>query len=216
MANKTLELQAGMKLEVLSNSNEVLFQARARNYDGKLLRIVRSDNGAVPFAKGGTEYKLRGYLPDGSTELYHATVYGCTDTTWTLHEVANWFTWERREYFRQGILVSALVRRTYLADDTPVWNGSVECKLLDISGGGVQLVCDASYYVGDTLVISDAELLPNEEPFSFRCIVRRTEPVRHGYRYGCQFDEMDSGEQDRLIRAIFRLQREETHRLREQ
>ena len=46
--------------------------------------------------------------------------------------------------------------------------------------------------------------------FRFVCLVRRVgKPERGAISYGCQFESMPPKEQDRLLRAIFIVQREE-------
>lgn len=217
MADKefhALKIEVGMLLEVLGDGSEVLFRARVRDFDGEFVHIVHHNGGKLPPAIYGTEYKLRGFLPDHQTAFYHATVCGSTDTVWKLGELSC-FTGERREYFRQNISVEALVKRISLADDTSVREGAVACQLLDVSGGGISVLCRAAYSVGDRLMVGNAQFTADSEPFSFQCTVRRARETPDGFLYGCQFEHIRPGEQDRLIRAIFLLQREEAKRLRE-
>ena len=217
MANH-LEVEVGMLLEVLTESNEVLFRARVIDFDGESIRIRNDNGGEVPPVVYNTEYKLRGYLDNDRRVVYHGTVCGSTRTIWKMDQLANWFTWEKREFFRQNISVEALVTRVKWAgdtkDDPPRTEEKVNCKLLDVSGGGVLIACDATYSRGDQLRVGNAEILPETEPYSFRCSVRRAEQARYTNLYGCQFLNMSPSEQDRLVRAIFTLQREEAKRLR--
>ena len=217
MANH-LEIEVGMLLEVLTESNEVLFRARVIDFDGDSIRIKNDNGGDTPPVMYNSEYKLRGYLDDDRRVVYHGTVCGSTRSMWKMDQLANWFTWEKREFFRQNISVEAVLTRIK-------WNGDrsndplreedeFNCKLLDVSGGGVLLACDASFSVGDQLRVGNAEILPESEPFSFRCSIRRVEQARYTNLYGCQFLRMSPTEQDRLVRAIFTLQREEAKRLR--
>ena len=55
------------------------------------------------------------------------------------------------------------------------------------------------------------------DPFNFNCRVRRVGDLEEDgvtRRYGCQFEPMQDREQDRLLRAIFTIQREQirTHK----
>jgi c-di-GMP-binding flagellar brake protein YcgR len=56
-----------------------------------------------------------------------------------------------------------------------------------------------------------------EDPFAFRCLVRRVGDAEEdgSIRYGCQFESIAPREQDRLLSAIFTLQREEIRRQKE-
>ena len=212
-----LHIQIGMLLEVLNESNEVLFRARVIEFDGDSMKIENDLGGDLPVVMYNTEFKLRGHY-DGQTAIYHGTVCGSTATMWKLDQITNWSTWERREFFRQNISVEALVQRVRSVhdrpDDTPLRGPTVKCKLLDVSGGGVLMGCDEKYEWGDELRVGYAEIMPDTEPFSFHCIVRRAQEARYTNLYGLQFVDMNPGEQDRLIRAIFLLQREEAKRLR--
>lgn len=212
-----LHVEVGMLLEVLNESNEVLFRARVEEFDGDSMKIVNDLGGEMPVVMYNTEFKLRGHH-DNQTAIYHGTVCGSTPYMWKLDQITNWSTWERREFFRQNISVEALVRRERSVhdrpDDTPLRGPTVKCKLLDVSGGGVLMGCDEKYEWGDELRVGHAEIIPDTEPFSFHCTVRRVQEARYTNLYGCQFLELNPAEQDRLIRAIFMLQREEAKRLR--
>ena len=86
----------------------------------------------------------------------------------------------------------------------------MSCKLLDVSGGGVLLASSQAVYErGDQIYVSDAELLPDEKPFSFLCEVKRVEKARFNHIFGCEFIGLEEKEQDRLVRAVFRLQLED-------
>ena len=213
-----LEIEVGMLLEVLSAGNEVLFRARVADFDGESIRIENDMGGRVPPVLYNTEFKLRGHLSDDRRVVYHGTVCGSTEYMWKMDQLANWFTWEKREFFRQNISVGAVVTRVKWdgdkKEDPPRKEEKFTCKLLDISGGGVLLACDAAYARGDQLRVGNAEILPDTEPFSFRCSIRRVQEARYTNLYGCQFLNMNPSEQDRLVRAIFTLQREEAKRLR--
>ena len=213
-----LEVEVGMLLEVLTENNEVIFRARVTDFDGDAIRIENDNGGEVPPVMYNSEYKLRGHLSDDRRVVYHGTVCGSTSTMWKMDQLANWFSWEKREFFRQNISVEAKVTRVKWAgetkDDPLHKEEEIKCKLLDVSGGGVMIACDGAYNRGDQLRVGSVELLPGTDPFSYRCSVRRAEQARYTNLYGCQFLNMSPSEQDRLVRAIFTLQREEAKRLR--
>lgn len=208
-----LNVEVGMRLEVLNENNEVMFQARVDEVDGDSMKISNASGSDMPVVMFNSEFKLRGHH-DGRTVVYHGVVCGSTARMWKLDQLTNWSTWERREFFRQNIAVEALVKLVESAEKGPVKEEAVKCKLLDVSGGGVLLGCDATFAWGDELLVGHAEIIPNAPPFAFRCTVRRTQQTRYTNLYGCQFLELSPAEQDRLIRAIFMLQREEAKRLR--
>ena len=91
------------------------------------------------------------------------------------------------------------------------------CHVLDISGGGILISSREEYDEGDRLAISGIYLVETEEPYSFSCHVRRRLPEEETdlIRYGCQFESLTTKEQDRLLHAIFILQREEIRKQKE-
>ena len=59
-------------------------------------------------------------------------------------------------------------------------------------------------------MIADAPLVANAPTFNFSCQIRRAGEWKKGVsRYGCQFDSLNPKDQDRLLQAIFTIQREE-------
>ena len=67
-----LHLEVGMLLEVLNESNEVLFRARVEEFDGDSMKIVNDSGGEMPIVMYNTEFKLRGHY-DNQTAIYHGT-----------------------------------------------------------------------------------------------------------------------------------------------
>ena len=209
-----MALEVGMRLEVLNSNNEVLFRARVEDLDGDTIKIIHSQGDDMPTVQYNTEVKMRGHL-NGQTVMYHGLVCGSAASMWKIDQVTSLTTQERREYFRQNISVEALVQRVGTVEGRlKVKEAAVKCKLLDVSGGGVQLSCEKQFEWGDELRVGHAELVSNSDPFSFHCTVRRVQNIRNSNLYGCQFVDLTPGEQDRLIQAVFLLQREEARRLR--
>ena len=90
------------------------------------------------------------------------------------------------------------------------------CTVLDVSAGGILIASQEEYQQGDRLSILGVRLTRTEDAFNFNCYVRRVGGREMGFiRYGCQFETLSSREQDRLLRAIFTVQREEIRRQRE-
>lgn len=211
-----MALEVGMSLEVINSNNEVLFRAKVLevDFDNESIKIVHARGDDLPPTQYNTEFKLRGYQ-NGNAVHYRGTVCGSTDDMWKLDHVTKRTVQERREFFRQSIAVEALVERVGTIEGSlPAKEGAVQCTLLDVSGGGVQLSCKKEFDCGDELHVVHAELVANSKPFSFYCTVRRVEEAMYSHLYGCQFSGLTPNEQERLISAIFVLQREEAKRLR--
>ena len=204
-----LYIEDGMRLEVLRSENEVDFVGRVKDFEGRTLSLVNDNGGEVPYAIYGSEVKLRGVWTGIGLVTYHGTVFGSTPEMWKIGELAEWYGWERRSFYRQDISVEARVLRTYRAHAASAHDLDVKvaCRLLDVSASGSLIACSKAVFMeGDRLHVTNAKILPEEEPFSFYCTVLRVEKARFNNIYGCRFDGLSVREQDRLARAVFRLQ----------
>ena len=131
-------------------------------------------------------------------------------------DLSEWYGWERRGFYRQDVSIEAKVLRTYRA--RPVlaqeMDFKVDCRVLDISGSGALITCSKEVYSeGDGLSVTEAQLLPGEEPISFNCTVVRIVKGKFHNIYGCKFHGMKIPDQDRIARAVFRMQQEERKKL---
>lgn len=207
-----LNIENGMIFDAVMSDEQVLFSGKVDEYDGDTLYLLDPDGGDVPPISFGSEVKLRCELPDERIAVYHGTILGSRSNMWKVGELCDWYGWNRRNFYRQPIAVEAKVLRLKRANPASYreLDMKVSCKLLDISGGGLLLACSkAVFEVGDQIQVSDIKVLPNEKPFLVLCSVKRIEKARFNNIFGCQFIGLDEKEQDRLVRAVFRLQVEE-------
>lgn len=207
---KLVKIDVGMRLEVLTEEKKMLFRGKVKAFDGvSSIRLVDATGDFLPIMMFGTPLILRGFQ-GGKAVAFCGTIGGTTEDVWKVDELKYLYSEEKREYFRQDIEIGGMVQRTKRADPdcAPYGDEKVDCKLIDVSGGGVRIACSkAVYFRGDQLTVSNVSFLPGSKPFSFVCIVRRV--VDDGFQklYGCEFKEMNENEHDRLIQAIFQLQR---------
>lgn len=207
-----LYIEDGMRLEVLRSDNEVVFLGRVRSFEGRTLELHDDGGNSIPPAVYGTEVKLRGVWTGVGLVTYHGTVFGCNDRMWKIGELAEWYGWERRDFYRQNLAVDAEVIRTYRAHAASANDRDVKvpCKLLDVSASGALISCSKAVFMqDDQLSVTNAEIIHGEPPFSFLCTISRVEKARFHNLYGCRMEGMTIREQDRLARAVFRLQQEE-------
>ena len=210
-----VKITQGMTLQVLSTSNTLIFLGRVEQLEHGSIRISDVNGQPVPPVMYNTEIKLNGFLPGTETSVCYGFVEGSTEYFWKIGKITGKKMRDNREFFRQKIAVDAqvmCVNRIFDAKRLVMDEGTFPCKLLDLSGGGVRMSTKANYMVGDWLFIKDAELLDGKQSFSFTCRVRRVEDGRRENTYGCEFEGLTEKEQDRLIEAVFLLQRQETRR----
>lgn len=208
-------LRPEMTVEVLTMENRLNFLGKVDSFrnGAVILRDAKGDE--LPIAMYNKEVKLRFFQGQGNTVLY-GKVCGSTRLIWKVDRLENKFVKEQRAFFRQRIspnTAGLCSRRAYgrIKATRPA-----PCQVLDISAGGVLIVSKEEYQVGDRLSISGVHLVEADDAFSFVCQVRRAGEKGPGeIPYGCQFETLPPKEQDRLLRAIFVVQREEIRRQKE-
>lgn len=206
-----LGLSPGMTVEVLTEGNRLVFLGKVDSITEGAV-ILRDNRGnELPHVVYNREIRLS-YKHDGDTTMIRGKVCGCNDEIWKLDQLESMFTKDQRASFRQSISTSIPAkchrRRPPRGDPEKV---GADCQVIDVSSGGLMFSSKESYETGDRLLLKGARLAESLEPFSFGCRVRRVgSPDEDGIiRYGCQFEPMSDREQDRLLRAIFTIQREE-------
>ena len=205
-----LGLRPNMLVEVMTSDNYLAFLGRVDSIkDGAV--ILRDNRGnELPQVMYNREMRLS-FKRDGETTMLRGKICGCSEEIWKLDQMESMFTKDQRASFRQSISTSIEAkchRRSRRGDPEKV---GTDCRVLDVSSGGLMFSSAESYEMGERLLLRGVRLTESMQPFSFDCQVRRAgTPDEDGIaRYGCQFEPMSQREQDRLLQAIFTLQREE-------
>lgn len=198
-------LCAGMSVEVLTPGERLMFVGKVDSFRGGAIIIRDAKGDELPPVMYNEEVKLRFFREQGSL-VFQGKICGSTEMIWKVDRLESRFVKEQRAFFRQKIStqVQAVCARR-AASSKPV-----PCTVLDVSAGGILIASQEEYQQGDRLSITDIRLTRTEAAFSFNCYVRRVGGREMGFiRYGCQFETLPPREQDRLLRAIFAVQREE-------
>ena len=207
-----LGLRPDMLVEVMTSDNYLAFLGRVDSIkDGAvILRDKRGDE--LPQVMYNREMRLS-FKRDGETTMLRGKICGCSDEIWKLDQLESMFTKDQRSSFRQSISTSiqAICHRRRPPRGEPEKEGT-DCHVIDVSSGGLMFSSGEIYETGDRLTIKGVRLTDSMDPFSFNCQVRRLGKLEEDgvtRRYGCQFEPMADRDQDRLLRAIFTIQREE-------
>lgn len=210
------DLYNGMKVEVSTPTNVLIFVGRLRVLDNDTLELRGEDGGFLPRAVYNQQVKIQGLQKNGQRFTLDGAVGPNAPTFWRIERLRVLQSYENRNSFRQPSGAEGWVYPT-----TSSQGQRFPCKVLDISAGGARVVTQKLFQldVAFRLVVS---LLPEEEPFTLTCKVRRTQvhskPGSPGRRfeYGCQFVDTPHREQERLVQAVFTLQRNAIRALRDQ
>ena len=205
-------LRSGMRVEVLDSDGALLFPGRLRVLEDGILE-VRADEGTYPASPVYDQpVKLRGSREDGGTFTVSGNVIASGLRVWRIEK------WKpippppnQRDAFRQNTGVEGRLR-------TPTGQ-VISCKVQDVSAVGAQVTTSKLFQL-ETFLHLEVTLLTSEAPVSLNCQVKRVQvqskpgSFSKKYVYGCQFVEVPPREQERLLRAIFTLERN-TYRYRE-
>ncbi|MCI9331666.1 MAG: PilZ domain-containing protein [Oscillibacter sp.] len=198
------DLYSGMKVEVMTPANALLFVGRLRLLSGNQLDILGESGGFLPRALYNQPVKIRCFPKEGDTFTLNGTVGPNDRKFWRIENLQSLQNSENRNFFRQNTAVEGYVR-TESGQKFP-------CKVLDVGGGGARVLTEKLFPLESTFQL-ETSLIPTEEPFSFTCRVKRTtvraqtsSPVKK-FEYGCQFVDVPPREQERLLQVIFTLQR---------
>lgn len=199
----------GAAVEVMTPENRLLFVGKVDAIQDGAVCVRDPNDDMLPMVLINKELKLRFFAERGSVVL-HGKVCGSTMRMWKVDRLQSAFTKENRAFFRQSISVAVNARCGRLASRGGRPSVMSPCQVLDISAGGMLVSCGEAYAEGERLLVTDVSLIDAEPPFSFLCLVRRAGEWKKGVtRYGCQFIALAAKDQDRLLRAIFAIQREE-------
>ncbi len=198
------ELYSGMKVEVLTPANALLFVGRLRLSGSSQVDVLGESGGFLPRVLYNQPVKLRCFQKDGDTLTLNGTIGPNDPKFWRIENLRSLQNSENRNFFRQNAGVEGTVRSES--------GQKYGCKVLDIGGGGARVLTEKLFQLESTFQL-ETSLLSTEEPFTFTCRVRRvivraqTASPMKKYEYGCQFVEVPPREQERLLQAIFTLQR---------
>lgn len=204
-----LNIRPGMTAEVLTLDNRLTFVGRVDRFNGKAIILRESRGGELPPVLYNKEIKLRFFRGQDSL-VVHGKICGSSRTIWKLDRLESRSAKEQRAFFRQRISPNAQADCTKLYGPERQEGETLPCQVLDVSAGGLLMSSHTVYEVNDHLRIDALSLVGGMEDFVFECQVRRAGRREIGQiRYGCQFESISPKEQDRLLQAIFEIQRRE-------
>lgn len=207
------ELYNGMKVEVLTPANALIFVGRIRLLSENQVDVLGETGGFLPRGLYNQRVKLRCFQRDGDTFTLNGTVGPNDPKFWRIEKLQSLQSGENRNFFRQNTGSDGQVL-------TP-GGQKYPCKVLDVSAGGARVLTSKLFQLETTFQL-EVSLLPEEEPFTLTCLVKRTavraqtgSPMKK-FEYGCQFVEVPPRVQERLLQAVFTLQRRTLRARREQ
>ena len=214
-ADNDFGLRPGMTVEVLTMENRLTFVGRVERVRNGAVTIREAKGDQLPPVLYNKEIKLR-FFREPHNFVLHGKICGSTNLIWKLDRLESKFSKEQRAFFRQRISPNTAASCAKRAVNGRPGTKPAPCHVMDISAGGILLTSAETYEVGDRLSVTGIRLARGVDPFNFNCQIRRVGERDMGIiRYGCQFEAISPKEQDRLLRAIFIVQREEIRNQKE-
>lgn len=213
--NPMPDVQPGTIVEILAPDNRLEILSRVVNYTGDMITIQDAQGGDLPPVVYNRDVKLR-IIQNGVSCIILGKICGSTRSFWKVDRLQKTAVSEKREYFRQVVRTNAKVqclKRSALAPRLSRGVNPSPCSVLDLSAGGILIRSSEHFQLGDRLLITDVKL-GSEKPFRFTCFVQRVQNEFRGATFGCQFEPMEQREEDRLLKALFAVQRQEIHKSR--
>lgn len=211
---ETIDLWPGMMAEVMDPDNRLIYVGRVERVHNGGVYIQEANDDTLPMVLVNKPVKVRFYR-EADNIVLNGKVCGSTMKMWKIDRLESTFVREKRGFFRQSISIDIEARCGKCpARDRPP-EEYFPCQVLDISAGGMLINCAGVFEEGDYLIVDQVPLVPKAPSFAFQCQVRRAGEWKKGVsRYGCQFESLSPKEQDRLLQAIFTIQREEIRKRR--
>ena len=209
-----LQSYSGMRVEVLGEDRELLFMAKLAITTGGLGELQEMTPGSIPKIPQWEEaaetetppqplhVQLRGFDEAQQLAIHlECDATPLNETTWRTERLRLLGKENDRAYYRQDIGVTAEIRRASPGGASQL----TPCTVVNISVGGVCIQTEAAYEIDDTLLLRVWLLESSDLVVS--CKVCRVTERRNGqFEYGCQFENLEPGQEDQISRAIMQLQ----------
>lgn len=209
-------LYTGMRAEILTPANRLIFVARITVLKDWALQITDEGEENVPWVEYNTQIKIRGFQQNGEPFAMYGYVCGSTNTFWKVDRLQTLQKEELRKYYRQMVNLPGTVMCVSQIFSSGAGQANNEpliapCTILDISGGGARIRCSSepAFQVGDWLFLGMDDPLRSDSRLNYTCCIRRVVEDRNCFEYGCEFDSLTDAEQERLLQIVMTVQQRE-------
>ena len=214
---KNFGLKEGMKVELLTEEQVFLLNGVIDRIDDEAVWVTNASGDIMPIIIHNTQVRIKGIRADGSIVILHGAICGNSDDFWKIDRISHFSFSNQRSDYRHSIYIQTTVNRLVILEGE---NGEEyiptppeeECTIHNISGGGLMFSSFKQFYPDDSVRFAPFTLLDGQEAFTLNCQILRVDNHDGKYFYGCQFFDLDTKEQQRLISQIFTLQAAEIRR----
>ena len=203
--NQDLSEYSGMRMEVMDEDGHLLFVARTSvTWDGVLeLTPITAPNIDDP---DGVSVTLRGYEEAIQKAVHMEGELEQRSNTWRVSDIHVTGKDNDRAFFRQETSADGDVLPMKQTGIT-----SNPCRVVNISAGGVCILTDKSFRLGERLLLRANAVGELQLP-PLICVVRRVARRRNSFEYGCEFVDLKPAVEDAIVKAIMEMQRKRVRR----
>ena len=206
-----LDIYAGMRVEVVSIDERLLFVAK--------LLALRGDKAELHQYSEATALDINKQEADEEFEPMHVKIRGYSDyerkavylegaiapqskNVWDVTELKVTRIANDRAFFRLDTSIEAS-----LTVVGKIGAGIIPCTMLNISIGGACVSCKETYNKNDKFLLN-VRLLEDQDPSVMLCeVLRITERENGVFEYGCRFLALSENDKERITQNIFAVQR---------
>ena len=207
-ANGTLAVYSGMRVEVTTDTGQILFVAKLLGLHGNKAELHQYSESGIAEDAESIRARIRGYSGYERKAVYmEGVITPGPKHIWQVEELAVVHVGNDRAFFRLETNLEATV--TMFSGLTM---GEKPCKLLNISVGGASVGSEYRYHEGDKFLLKVRLLEDRPESAMFTQIVRVIEKGNGKFEYGCRFIGLTETDQEQITKNIFTAQRQKRGR----
>lgn len=204
----TLQPYSGMKVEVTTLDEELLFVAKLHGLRGNTAELHQYSEADISQESEPIHVRIRGYSDHERKAVYmEGVISPLPKHIWQVEELTVTKTGNDRAFFRLSTNLDATVTMF-----SGLEMGERPCKLLNISVGGAGISSEYRYHKNDKFLLKVQLLEDRPESAIFCQVLRVVEKDESRFEYGCQFLEMTEEDQEKITQNIFAAQLEERRR----
>lgn len=207
-ANEALDIYSGMRVEVTTDTGQILFVAKLLGLHGDKAELHQYSESEITKDVESIHVRIRGYSDYERKAVYmEGVITPGPRHIWQVEELTVLRVGNDRAFFRLDTNLDATATMF-----SGLGMGEKPCKLLNISVGGASVGSEYRYHEGDKFLLKVRLLEDRPESAMFTQIVRIIEEDDGKFEYGCRFIELTETDQDQITRNIFAAQRQKRGR----
>ena len=202
-ANEDLDIYSGMRVEVTTDTGQILFVAKLLGLHGNKAELHQYSESEMTEDAESIHARIRGYSDRERKAVYmEGVITPGPKHIWQVEELTVLRMGNDRAFFRLETNLEATATMF-----SGLAMGEKPCRLLNISVGGASVGSEYRYHEGDKFLLKVRLLEDRPESVMFAQVVRVIAKDEEEFEYGCRFLELTEADQEQITKNIFAAQR---------